>query len=346
MQRLKRRFYKYFPVLKIPLAILFFFLFLYFLTFRLLPPAFHIISSLIKKPAFFLSLLKTGQPNLRNANNRVNFLLLGSGGANQAASDLTDSLLFASVNLKDGETVLLSIPRDIWVESLKAKINTAYHYGEEKKKGGGLILAKAAVSEVLGQPTHYTILIDFQGFIKAVDLVGGVDIEVERSFDDYKYPIPGMEEAEPEELRYEHLHFKAGFQHMDGERALKYVRSRHAEGEEGTDFARSKRQQKLLLAFKNKVFSIKTLFNPKKIKELAAIFGDSIDTDIKEGEYPEFLKLALKFDQNKLKTVLLDENLLYNPPQSEYDGQWVLIPKSGNWQETQEYVRKLLISND
>lgn len=341
MQKLKRKFYKYLPIIKFVL-LLFAVCGLLFAACRLLPPALRFFISSIKKSAFFLSLLRTHRPNLANTNGRVNILLLGAGGLNHAAPDLTDSLILASIELTSGKTILLSIPRDIWVDSLKAKINAAYHYGEEKKKGGGLILAKATVSEILDQPVHYGVLLDFAGFVKAVNLMDGVEIEVERALDDYKYPIPGMEEAEPEELRYEHLHFDKGLQDMDGERALKYVRSRYAEGEEGTDFARSKRQQKMLLALKNKIFSVKTFLNLRKIKELVIVFGDSIDTDVQEKEYPEFLKLAIKLDQSKLKTVVLNEDLLYNPPKSEYDGQWVLVPKAGNWQAVHQYVKSLL----
>jgi LCP family protein required for cell wall assembly len=345
MQRLKRKFYKHLPLIKTFLKIFFICFLLYCLLFRLLPITFRYLSSSIKKTGLFLSFLKPRQPNLKNSQGRTNLLLLGAGGANHAAPDLTDTLIFTSIDLETGKTLLLSIPRDIWVDSLKAKINTAYHWGEEKKKGGGLILAKATVSEILDQPVHYAILIDFDGFVKAIDLVSGIDIDVERAFDDYQYPVPGMEEAEPEELRYEHLHFDKGWQHMDGEKALKYVRSRYAEGEEGTDFARSKRQQKFLLALKEKIFSLKTLLNPGKIKELVAIFGDSMDTDFLEKEYPELLKLAFKFDQAKIKSVILNEDLLYNPPKYQYDGQWVLAPLAGDWQEVHEFVKQLIASH-
>lgn len=339
--KLKRKFYRCLPLMKISGKIIIVFLLAYWLIFRLLPPAFRFFKSLIKEPIFFLSLLRSRQPNLRHTHDRANILLLGASGVNHAAGDLTDSIILASINLKSGETVLLSIPRDLWIDSMKAKVNTAYHWGEEKKKGGGLILAKATVSEILDQPVHYVVLLDFDGFIKAIDLVGGVEIEVERAFDDYKYPIPGMEEAEPEEARYEHLHFDQGWQQMNGERALKYARSRYAEGEEGTDFARSKRQQKLLLAFKDKLFSLKTLFSPRKIKELIKVFSDSIETDIKEEEWPEFLKLALKVKNAEIKNYILDEDLLYHP-EEKIEGQWVLLPKAGDWNEIQEYIKKLL----
>ena len=155
---------------------------------------------------------------------------------------------------------MISVPRDIWSDSLKDKVNSAYHYGEEKKKGGGLTLSKAIVSDVVGLPIQYALVLDFSGFEKVINLVDGVEVNVPKSFTDPDYPIPGKENDEcnndPEyRCRYEALHFDAGVQVMDGARALKYVRSRHAEGDEGSDFARGKRQQEVILALKTKLMS-------------------------------------------------------------------------------------------
>jgi len=334
MQKLKRRLAKYsqyLPLFKI-IFIIALVLGIVYLTLTLfLPRFFRSFSSI------------TGEIDLAQNQGRVNILFLGIGGHNHIGPDLTDSIIFASIRIKDGQTLLLSIPRDVWIDSMKAKINTAYHYGEEKKKGGGLTLAKAVVSEVVGQPVHYAVVIDFDGFVKIVDLVGGVDIDVERSFDDYKYPIPGMENAEPEERRYEHLHFDKGKQHMDGQRALKYIRSRYAQGEEGTDFARAKRQQKFLLAFKDKIFSPQVLFNPHLIKKLTEVLNNSIITDISSNEHSSFIKLAFKLNRGKIKTATLDEDLLFHPPKNQYENQWVLIPKNGSWKKIHQYVNSLLV---
>ncbi|HUS59821.1 MAG TPA: LCP family protein [Nevskiaceae bacterium] len=284
------------------------------------------------------------------AQERTNILILGMGGEDNKVKDLTDTIIFLSLNLKTSKTLMLSLPRDIWIPSMRAKINTAYHYGEEKKLGGGLILAKAAVSEILGQPIHYAVGLDFGGFVKAVDVLGGVEIEVERSFDDYRYPIPGKEDddcgGDPEfACRYEHLHFKAGWQTMDGQRALKYVRSRNAEGEEGTDFARSRRQQRLLLAVRNKIFSAKTIFRPGKLTELIKVLKQSIKTDITPNDYPGLAKLALKFKPEKMRTEVLD--FLINPPLSAtYDFHWVLVPPTSSWQEVHDYALCLLEEKD
>lgn len=276
---------------------------------------------------------------------KTNVLLLGIGGEGHEAKDLADTIIFFSMNQTSGKTLMLSLPRDIWVPSMRAKINTAYHYGEEKKPGGGLILAKAAVSEILGQPIHYAVVIDFAGFVRAIDVLEGVEVEVERSFDDYRYPISGKENddcgGDPQfGCRYEHLHFEFGWQTMDGQRALKYVRSRYAEGEEGTDFARSRRQQRLLLAVRKKVFSFQTISRPVKLAELVKILKQSVKTDITPNDYLGLAKLVLKFKPEKMRTEVLD--FLVNPPLSAtYDYHWVLVPPTRSWQEVHDYVEHL-----
>lgn len=307
---------------------------------------------------------------LKKTDDHVNILLLGIGGGNHDGPNLTDTIIFASIDEKTNKINLLSVPRDLWVPDLKGKINTAYALGQDNGQGKGLLLAKATVSKILNQPIDYGIRIDFSGFSKAVDLVGGLDVTVDRSFDDYAYPIKGKKNAvcghTQEEIqtmatesagldsqnfpcRYTHIHFDKGYQHMNGERALEYVRSRHALGEEGTDFARSKRQEKIIQAFKNKVFSAQTLLNPTKVIGLYNTLKDSIDTDIKKDEFGDFLRLAQRMKKAKIRSSVLDYGdsatgrlgLLINPPTgSDYSFEWVLVPRkgNGNFSEIQKYV--------
>jgi LCP family protein required for cell wall assembly len=318
----------------------------------LLPSSFRLTLDLLKGSLF---LPGSSIEDLDSSGGQINILLLGAGGEEHQGHDLTDTIIFFSVSQKGEDGLMISLPRDIWIPSLRAKLNTAYHYGEEKKPGGGLILARSAVSEILDQPVHYAFLIDFDGFTKAIDLLGGIEVEVERTFDDYKYPIPGKGrdpcDGDPEyACRYEHIHFDAGAQNMDGKLALKYVRSRYAEGEEGSDFARSKRQQRLISAFKKKLFSLETILNLKKVEELATVFENHFDTDIAPETYAAFFKLALKFEQKNLRFVVLDgldeeDGLLTNPEKSQrYDFQWVLTPRADTWQEVQEWVASLIQS--
>jgi len=248
--------------------------------------------------------------------------------------------MVASLNHIDHSISLISLPRDIWVETMEAKLNTAYHYGNERREGGGLDLSKSSVSEVLGIPIHYVLTIDFSGFTRVIDAVGGIEVNIDTAFDDYKYPIPGRENAEPESERYEHLRFEAGPTHMDGSTALKFARSRHAEGDEGTDFARAARQQKIIKAFQDKLLSSETFLSLDTLRNVVDQIKSSIDTDIGENEYGSFFKFFLLYrDANlSLQSISIDDLLINPKNRSPYDGQWVLVPE-GEWQEIHDYVQ-------
>lgn len=348
--KLRRKFFHYLPQIRYFLIGVLLGLFILAL-FKVLPPTVNFFKNLATNSSIVWSVIFQKELKVKQSEGRTNILLLGIPGGDHEGATLSDTIIFSSINLKTKDILLLSLPRDIWVASLNDKINTAYALGEEKRKGGGLVLAKAVVAEILGQPVHYAVRIDFSGFERGIDLLGGMDIEVERALDDYKYPLAGREnddcEGDPEFLcRFEHLHFEKGWQHMDGKTALKYVRSRQAEGEEGTDFARSRRQQKLILALKEKALSAKTFLNPVKMLKLKENFGESLKADISEKEIDDFIKLALEINSAKIRTAALDTGdpktgrpgLLLNPPIWEY-GAWVLVPEGGNWEKVQEYVR-------
>lgn len=272
---------------------------------------------------------------------RTNFLLLGVAGGDHAGRDLADTIIFISLDHKTGKVLSLSLPRDIWVASLRTKLNSVYHYQ-------GLDKTKGVVSQILRQPIDYGVLVDFNLFGQVIDNLGGIQVEVERSFDDYRYPIPGKEndlcDGDKEyNCRYEHLHFEAGNQNMNADLALKYVRSRYAEGEEGTDFARSNRQQRVMAAIKDKIFSWPFLSSPKKILQLLDVVSSNIKTDIPQEKYDELLKIFLKMRGKNIKMSVLNNGYLISPKTSvEYDNLWVLIPEAGDWTKVGQYVDSLI----
>ncbi len=285
---------------------------------------------------------------LKKFENRTNFLLLGIPGKNHEGIDLTDTMIFVSINFDSQDVLMISLPRDIWLESMKDKINTAYHYGEDKKEGGGFILSKSAIEEVIGLPVHYILLVDFDGFKRLIDLVGGIDVQIENSFTDTKFPITGAEndlcDGDFEyKCRYEKLSFNKGVEHMNGERALKFVRSRNAEGAEGTDFARGKRQQKVMLAFQQKLLSLEN-FSPDKLSLLADSLKETVRTDLTLNEAAYLGKFALTF-KGSVRSIPLDsgdkqkkiDGFLINPPVEKY-GKWVLVPRTSNFQEIHSYI--------
>ncbi len=138
---------------------------------------------------------------------------------------------------------------------------------------------------------------------------------------------------------------------MNGAIALKFVRSRHGTQGEGSDFARSKRQEKVLEAVRTKLLSFETLTNPGKISDLIKAFGKSIDTDISVKDTVEFYKLSKKIENthtfvldNSLKNGLPNNrtSLLVKPDPSNYGGAFVLISQDDDFSIIQGYVRKIL----
>ena len=331
--------------------------------------------SVLKGPRTIVKLITNS--GLKSDNNRTNVLLLGTGGPGHDGPDLSDTMILASINEDGKDVALVSIPRDLWVPANSIKINAVYALAQEKN-GNGLDTAEQTVASLLGVPVHYGVRVDFDGFIKAVDLVGGLDIEVDNSFIDPHYPITGKEDDlcgltlekqevngivedvvksatisaipifqitdknDPFTCRYEILNFTKGPTQMDGATALKFVRSRYGTNDEGSDFARSARQQITILAFRKQVLSAQTLTDPKKIIELVKTFGNSIDTDIANDDVALFTKLAQKIDPTTIRRVVLDSGrdesqLITGNPQNHY-GQYVLVPK-GSWEDLGSYIQ-------
>ena len=281
---------------------------------------------------------------------RTNILILGKAGAGQDSPDITDTMLLVSISSVDRKVSLISIPRDIWVPDLRAKINASYYYGKQKGEGSylaGIILAKSTVEEIMGVPIQYGVVINFSGFEGVIDELGGIDITVDKSFVDSEFPIPGKEadscSGDPTfACRYQTVKFDAGLTHMDGATALKFVRSRHAQGDEGSDLARALRQQKVIKAIIQKALSPQVFLNISKVNALVAIANSSLETDI------SFDRLAiigrwLVDARDNIASHSIPEEFLYNPPISvKYDRQFVFLPKKGDWSDLQNWVKQNL----
>ncbi|MBI2595233.1 LCP family protein [Candidatus Daviesbacteria bacterium] len=325
---------------------------------------------------------------LKSTNDRVNVLLLGIAGGTHAGAQLTDSMIIASYHLKTHQVILISVPRDLWLSSISAKVNAAYEIGlSPKNEGNGLKFAEDKIDDILGVPIHYGVRLDFSGFARAIDLVEGIDVKIPKTFDDFNYPIEGKEDelcglvekdvelsaGQIQDLnapslnlkpgknkvlvdlqekiatsaadfgcRFEHIHFEQGIQHMDGAEALKFVRSRMGTNSEGSDFARSRRQQLVLQSFRDKVLSIQTLTNPQKISELIKTFGKSFETDIPLERFLDFYKLVK--DVDGVKSLVLGDlgtgkSILINPPAADYGGAYVLIPPGNDFSIIKEFIK-------
>ncbi len=279
---------------------------------------------------------------------RTNILIMGMGGEGHDGPYLTDTIILLSYNYDTKEISMVSIPRDLLVRidnGQYKKVNSLYTIGEQIKKGYGMKYEKEIVSKNIGIPIHYAMIIDFYGFKEVVDALGGVDVIIDNSFVDYQYPTYNH--------KVQKLIFKKGKEHMTGERALQFSRSRHGiitegTGTEGNDFARSKRQFKIINAVKEKVLSFSTITNPSKIVKMFNILNKYIQTDVESWEAIRFAEILRTLDQkNILNSTISDApDSILQGTTSTYDGAYVLIPRNYDYTNLKNYFLNIFEQKD
>jgi LCP family protein required for cell wall assembly len=186
----------------------------------------------------------------------LNILLLGSDKRPGSGAWRTDSMIVVSVDKVNNVVRLLSIPRDLWVDIPGHgynRVNTAELWGELAKKGTGIERVEQTIYQNLGIPIHYYVRVDFQGFMKIINSVGGVTIDVD-------CPLPDINLA-------------AGIQHMNGQQALRYARSRKSTN----DFDRGRRQRKVLMALWDQALTMDII---PKLPELWRTMAGTFETDL------------------------------------------------------------------
>lgn len=257
---------------------------------------------------------------------RINVLLLGMGGAGHEGPYLTDTIMLASIQPSTRRVALLSIPRDLVIPIGSygwRKINAANAFGELEHPGNGGAFVSEHLSTLLRVPIHYYVRVDFEGFRRLIDDLGGIVVTVERSFVDQKYPTT--------DYKYQEISFSAGEQLLSGERALQYVRSRHGNNGEGSDFARARRQQQVLAALKEQLYSFWTLTSPSVISSLVNTFENNVQTNMNLGEMVRFARLFQGARHAHIETVLLDASKNGYLKETNYEGAFILEPKTGNF---------------
>jgi len=306
------------------------------------------ISIKTEKDASFLSTFKDivapSQIKLKGTNDdRINILLLGIAGKGKPGNNLTDTIMIASLDTKTSKVALLSIPRDLYVEipeiNYQGKINSVYENGLRNfpdDAENSMEPIKKVIKNITSLDIDYWAIVNFDGFQKAVDAIGGINITNERDILDTRYPGPNYS--------YETFELSKGFHHLDGATALKYARMRHNDPE--SDFGRAKRQQQVMQAIKNKIFSTGTLLNAVAINQFMNILGENVKTNISSSEFGDFITLVKNLDTNNINNVVLDawkkDSLLRG---SHMAGISALIPRIGNWSEIQDLAQNIFDTN-
>jgi len=299
---------------------------------------FWITMSIIKSLDFSSLVFSFGKDLKKDSHKLTNFLLVGIGGGEHDGSNLTDTIIVASLSEKDHSVKMLSIPRDLYIDDKLTggqKINKIYdsYYNKYQSSPQAMEKLGELITSFTGLPIDYTVKIDFNGFIKIVDALGGVDVNVEKSIYDPYYPLG-------ETIKYETFSLSAGPQHLDGETALKYARSRKTT----SDFDRAKRQQQLLSAIKDKALSLNILTDAGKIQSLYNSVADSLETNLSVAEIIELAKISQDIGKDNIESRVFTDDFtscggyLYSPVRDYFGGAAVLLPAGNGFDEIKRFA--------
>lgn len=227
---------------------------------------------------------------------------------------LTDTILLASINPATRKATLISIPRDLYHKG--RKINELYSkYGVKE--------LQRAVEDVTGIYPEKYIIFNFESFVDLIDILGGITVTVEKQLVDNSYPGPNNS--------YTTVVFEPGTYRMDGDRALKYARSRKST----SDFDRAKRQQQVIDAVKERAKDLNILTRLDLSTKIYAKIQENIETNITLFEGLSYLQQYQNFTIDG-GHVLSTENLLYSTRNSK--GQYILLPVGKTYANIKEFV--------
>jgi LCP family protein required for cell wall assembly len=273
-------------------------------------------------------------------NNRINVLVLGTDQVSNRgnAPVLTDTIMISSLNLSSGEISLFSLPRDLWHVSYATRINALYAYGKDRYPTEPERFPREVIEEMTGVHIQHTFVITLDTLAQLIDQVGGVEIDVKEGFVDPQFPRSDVDIAKVHDpkLLYETVEFKPGKQQMDGNQVLKYVRSRHAQNDQGTDNARSSRQQEVIQALIVKFRDPQFYRDLPRLGRLYRFYNERFSKIISVQEAIGIIHLLLPLkDQIHLSqgapSIFPQEanGVITHPPVSKYKNQWVYEIRDG-----------------
>lgn len=244
----------------------------------------------------------------------INILLLGTDQRPGQSNWRTDTIILLTINQTEKTVGMLTIPRDLYVNIPTIgmqRINTADFYGGYYNyPGGGPNLIKTTIEQNLGIRVHYYVRGGFDAFRKAVDILGGVDINVD---------CPLYEQDFYDDYGHVTLNFQPGLQTMDGVTALRYARSRYTTN----DYDRGRRQRQVILAMWDKATSLNLL---PKWPQLYQEMSDSIQTDLGPTELATLAYIGTQLKMDKIKSRAIDNRTTI--PYTTPEGAQVLLPNA------------------
>lgn len=256
---------------------------------------------------------------------RINVLLLGVDKRDRDEPPRSDTMILVSIDPVGKRVGMLSIPRDLWVTIPghgPDKINAAYPLGEAKTPGGGPALAMQTIETNFRLPVHHFASVDFRGFVRIIDAVGGITVDVPYTLKDDEYPSD-------EGYNYTRLYVPVGLQHLDGQTALRYARSRHMDN----DFGRQRRQQQVLQAVREQGLKLNLL---PRLPEFITLLAGAVKTDFDPRQVPGLVRLGAGIERDSIRSygVTLDMVSVHDSPTIFY-----LEP---SWPKINAAIREML----
>jgi LCP family protein required for cell wall assembly len=298
-----------------------------FIVFKVTTGVYQVVQKIDPKDAVFA----LGTDLKQDEYGYTNIVLLGDGGHVRDGADLIDTIMVASIDFEGKSVSLLSIPRDYYLryipdkEFAGRKINEVYRdhknlYGDEESYA----IYQKVTGGIANLDVHYYARVDFNAFVEVVDSLGGITVDVKEPIYDPYYPNETDD-------GYTVFKIDAGLQEMNGETALKFVRSRKTT----SDFDRSARQQQVLIAIRDKAMSVS--LDTKTIKQLYESISNNLNTNLSLREMLALASFGKDFNVNRVVMKVLQDNnpprpgtFLYTPKREYYDGQFVLVPQGNN----------------
>jgi LCP family protein required for cell wall assembly len=265
---------------------------------------------------------------------RVNILLLGMRGANMPGGGLlADSIMVASFDTNNKKVALISVPRDLYVQipqtNEHGKINSVYSYWESGGRNQGIPKMEEMMQTITGLKIDHAVVINFAGFQKLIDAVGGVDVRMPKGFAETQQFVEGNECGGSFTL-------PVGTNHLNGEKALCYARARV----QTNDFDRSKRQQAILKALKDKMISLGTLADFNKVNNILTIIGDNVTTDMTPEEMKGFYEQYSAMEGADISQRVFENSAkgLLEVPNANANLGYILFPRAGqdNYSQLQD----------
>ena len=319
--------------------------FTFFAGFLVILGLFWITISLVKSLDFGSLIFSFGKQLKTDSHGHTNFVLTGIGGGEHDGGNLTDTIMLVSLDQTNNNVKMLSIPRDLYIEDKATggqRMNKIYdtYLNKYKSSAKGMEKLAESVTNVTGVSIQYTVKVDFAGFVKIIDAMGGITVNVENAIHDPFFPMG-------ESIKYQTFDIKAGVQNLDGETALKFARSRKTT----SDFDRAKRQQQVMTAIKEKAFDLNILTDPSKLQNLYGSLSDSIQTTLTVSEIIELAKIAKSINRENMESRVFSDDftscggLLYTPDRSQFGGAAILLPAGKDFEETKTFANNYLYSN-